>query len=59
MLEMRKVEFENLEENAKVALIAADEQLKNQREFIMRKAREFEGTPFTIQRFHLFEFSMF
>lgn len=49
MSEMLCVEAESLADGSKDTMIS-DEELRSQREFIMRKASEFDGTPFTIQR---------
>ncbi|KHN74633.1 Serine/threonine-protein phosphatase 4 regulatory subunit 2-A [Toxocara canis] len=49
MSEMLCVEAESLADGSKDTMIS-DEELRSQREFIMRKAKEFDGTPFTIQR---------
>lgn len=50
MSEMLCVEAESLADGSKDTMIS-DEELRSQREFIMRKASEFDGTPFTIQRY--------
>ncbi|VDK60253.1 unnamed protein product [Anisakis simplex] len=49
MSEMLCVEAESLAEGTKDTMIT-DEELRTQRDFIMRKAEQFDGTPFTIQR---------
>uniref|UniRef100_A0A915Q4D1 Uncharacterized protein n=1 Tax=Setaria digitata TaxID=48799 RepID=A0A915Q4D1_9BILA len=50
MLEMVRIETENaVTEDEKKSLISNDD-LGQQRQFILRKAAEFDGTPFTFQR---------
>lgn len=54
MSEMLCVEAESaVTEDDKKALIS-DDDLRQQRQFILRKAAEFDGTPFTFQRLLFF-----
>lgn len=57
MSEMLCIEMESaVTEDDKKALIT-DDDLRQQRQFILQKAAEFDGTPFTFQRLPLFYIS--